>query len=94
MFLSRILFQSQRWKWCVLFTLETLQSSIQYGLREKGAGREIIFNIVDYLKEHKPNVKRYVTLSPKTEMAKKFHLRNGAEWIGENETTNNFEYFV
>ena len=60
----------------------------------KGAGREIIFNIVDYLKEHKPNVKRYVTLSPKTEMAKKFHLRNGAEWIGENETTNNFEYFV
>ena len=62
--------------------------------RQKGAGREIIFNIVDYLKEHKPNVKRYVTLSPKTEMAKKFHLRNGAEWIGENETTNNFEYFV
>lgn len=60
----------------------------------KGAGREIIFNIVDYLKEHKPNVKRYVTLSPKTEMAKNFHLRNGAEWIGENETTNNFEYFV
>tara|TARA_Y100001936_G_scaffold97404_1_gene95717 strand:+ start:74 stop:532 length:459 start_codon:yes stop_codon:yes gene_type:complete len=61
---------------------------------KKGAGREIIFNIVDYLKEHKPNVKRYVTLSPKTEMAKKFHLRNGAEWIAENETTNNFEYFV
>lgn len=60
----------------------------------KGAGREIIFNIVDYLKEHKPNVKRYVTLSPKTEMAKKFHLRNGAEMIAENETTYNFEYFV
>ena len=57
----------------------------------KGAGREIIFNIVDYLKEHKPNVKRYVTLSPKTEMA---FISETTEWIGENETTNNFEYFV
>ena len=60
----------------------------------KGAGREIIFNIVDYLQEQKPNVKRYVTLSPKTELAKKFHLRNGAKLIAENETTYNFEYFV
>jgi len=61
---------------------------------KKGAGREIIFNIMDYLKEHNPNIKRYVTLSPKTEMAKNFHLKNGAKWIAENETTNNFEYFL
>jgi len=49
---------------------------------------------MDYLKEHNPNIKRYVTLSPKTEMAKNFHLKNGAKWIAENETTNNFEYFL
>jgi hypothetical protein len=62
--------------------------------KRKGAGREIIFSIVDYLKETKPEIKRFVTLSPKTEMAKKFHLSNGAQLITENETTNNFEYFV
>jgi len=62
--------------------------------KRKGAGREIIFSIVDYLKETKPEIKRFVTLSPKTEMAKKFHLSNGAQLITENETTNNFEYFI
>ena len=61
---------------------------------KKGAGGKIIFRIVDYLKETISEIKRFVTLSPKTEMAKKFHLRNGAKWIVENETTNNFEYFV
>ena len=35
---------------------------------------------------------RYVTLSPKTEMARKFHLRNGATLLKENEFTFNFEY--
>ena len=39
-----------------------------------------------------PHIKRFVTLSPKTEMAKKFHLRNGATELQENETTVNFEY--
>lgn len=36
--------------------------------------------------------KRLVTLSPKTDMAMKFHLSNGAKLIAENLTTNNFEY--
>ena len=64
------------WKHC------NLLHSMVY---KKRCRREIIFNIVDYLKEHKPNVKRYVTLSPKTEMAKKFHLRNGrVDWGKRN----------
>jgi hypothetical protein len=37
---------------------------------------------------------RLVTLSPLTEMAEKFHLRNGAKLIQKNETTQNFEYVV
>ena len=59
----------------------------------KGAGRTIIFDVVDKLKsESETKIKRFVTLSPKTEMAMTFHLRNGAKLLQENETTNNFEY--
>lgn len=59
----------------------------------KGAGRDIIFKVWDMLKERKTN-RRYVTLSPKTEMAMKFHLSNGAKLIATNDTTYNFEYGV
>ena len=46
---------------------------------------------MDLLKgQHSNN--RYVTMSPKTEMAMKFHLSNGAVLLRENEETNNFEY--
>ncbi len=59
----------------------------------KGAGRNIIFDVTRQLKtESETIVDRFITLSPKTEMAKRFHLRNGASLLQENETTNNFEY--
>ena len=61
---------------------------------DKGAGREIIFKVTDWIKENKPTVKRFVTLSPKTEMARKFHLKNGAFELQENEDTINYEYPV
>ena len=35
-----------------------------------------------------------ITLSPLTEMARTFHLRNGAEEIRVNEETQNFEYTI
>ena len=57
----------------------------------KGAGRDIIFKVWDMLKVRKTN-RRYVTLSPKNEMAMKFHLSNGAKLIATNDTTYNFEY--
>ena len=40
------------------------------------------------------HLNRLVTLSPLTEMARKFHLRNGAVELQVNETTQNFEYKV
>ena len=58
----------------------------------KGAGREIVIKTWDFLKENKKEIKRYITLSPKTEMAYKFHTKNGAKLISENETTDNYEY--
>ena len=60
---------------------------------EKGAGREIIQKVSDHLMK-RGWIKRYVTLSPLTEMAEKFHLRNGAELIYKGKTCQNFEYFM
>ena len=60
----------------------------------KGAGREIIFNTAEVIKRDKPHIKRFCTLSPLTEMAEKFHLRNGAKFLRKGETCQNFEYEI
>jgi uncharacterized protein YuzE len=57
-----------------------------------GAGRTLIFDAVKHIKETKPEIKRFVTLSPKTEMAKKFHHKNGAITFRENHESVNYEY--
>lgn len=57
-----------------------------------GAGRTLIFDTVDHIEKNFPNIKRFVTLSPKTEMARKFHLKNGAVIFRENNETVNYEY--
>lgn len=57
-----------------------------------GAGTEILLSTVERIKKEFPNIKRFVTLSPKTEMARKFHLKNGAEILRENLETINYEY--
>jgi len=59
---------------------------------KSGAGRQLIFDSAEYIKEHNPNINRLVTLSPKTEMAHKFHIKNGAIVFRENEETVNYEY--
>lgn len=58
----------------------------------RGAGRDIIFKVKDYIEKNMPHINRFVTLSPKTDMARKFHLRNGATELQVNENTVNFEY--
>ena len=58
----------------------------------RGAGREIIFAAQKEIQKKNPYVKRYVTLSPLTEMAERFHLRNGAVFLQKAETCQNFEY--
>ena len=61
---------------------------------DKGAGREIIFSTAEVIQRDKPYIKRYCTLSPLTEMAEKFHLRNGASFLQRGETCQNFEYEI
>ena len=57
-----------------------------------GAGRTLIFDAVDYIKENNKDIKRFVTLSPRTDMARRFHLKNGAIVYRENSETVNYEY--
>ena len=57
-----------------------------------GAGRELIVNAQASIKEEFPNIITYVTLSPKTEMARRFHLKNGAGVYRENADTVNYIY--
>ena len=57
-----------------------------------GAGRRLIEEAQAEIKKSKPEVDTYVTLSPKTEMARKFHLKNGAEVFRENTDTVNYLY--
>ena len=58
----------------------------------QGAGRELITAARSKIEQEQPEVKTFVTLSPKTEMARRFHLKNGAEIYKENPTTVNYLY--
>lgn len=58
-----------------------------------GAGAELLRETVANIKRQYPQVKNFVTLSPKTEMARRFHLKNGARVMRENAETINYEYY-
>ena len=59
-----------------------------------GAGARLLFETVEKIKEQFPTVTTFVTLSPKTEMARKFHLKNGASVHRENDETINYLYHL
>ena len=58
---------------------------------KKGGGKLIVKEVFKMIKKSN-HINRLVTLSPLTDMARKFHLNNGADEIGVNEDTQNFEY--
>ena len=61
--------------------------------KKKGGGKLIVKEVFKKIKKSN-HLNRLVTLSPLTEMAKKFHSRNGAKLLQINETTQNFEYKI
>ena len=60
---------------------------------KKGGGKLIVKEVFKMIKKSN-HLNRLVTLSPLTEMARNFHLKNGAEEIRVNEETQNFEYKI
>ena len=57
-----------------------------------GAGRELITQARSQIEQDHPEVKTFVTLSPKTEMAQRFHHKNGAVTFRENADSVNYLY--
>jgi hypothetical protein len=61
--------------------------------KKRGGGKLIVKEIFKMIKKSN-HLNRLVTLSPLTEMARKFHLNNGAIELSVNEETQNFEYKI
>jgi hypothetical protein len=57
-----------------------------------GKGKQLLVEAVKGIQEQYPSVTRFVTLSPKTEVARRFHMKNGAIVFRENIETVNYEY--
>ena len=60
---------------------------------KKGGGKLIVKEVFKVIKKSN-HLNRLVTLSPLTEMARNFHLHNGAIELQVNEKTQNFEYKI
>jgi hypothetical protein len=58
----------------------------------KGAGSKLVREYLEMARVQGSPVKRIVTMSPKTEMARNFHYKNGARLLQANEETVNYEY--
>ena len=54
---------------------------------EKGCGQKLVQSVLA-----KYRIYRVITMSPKTDMARDFHIRNGAKVLQENKETVNYEY--
>ncbi len=59
---------------------------------KKDAGKRLLFAAKDYIKDNKKTINRFITLSPQTEMARKFHTGNGAVELSYNNESVNYEY--
>ena len=61
--------------------------------KKKGGGKLIVKEVFKKIKKSN-HLNRLITLSPLTEMARNFHLNNGAVELQVNEKTQNFEYKI
>ena len=57
-----------------------------------GSGAQLLREAVKNIQERYPGITTFVTLSPKTVVAKRFHLKNGAVVFRENDLTVNYKY--
>ena len=61
--------------------------------KKKGGGKLIVKEVFKKIKKSN-HLNRLITLSPLTEMATQFHIKNGAKLLQINDETQNFEYQV
>jgi hypothetical protein len=58
-----------------------------------GAGASLLQEAAKWLKEEYKDIKAIVTLSPQTEMARRFHMKNGATVHRQNTSSVNYKYY-
>lgn len=75
-------------------TVESATTAVFYTIWSyaAGAGRTLIQEAQKSIEAEFPGIQTYVTLSPKTDMARRFHLKNGAGVYRENLDTINYIY--
>ena len=61
--------------------------------KKKGGGKLIVKEVFKKIKKSN-HLDRLITLSPLTDMAINFHLRNGAKELQVNKESQNFEYKI
>jgi hypothetical protein len=61
--------------------------------KKRGGGKLIVKEVFKLIKKSN-HLNRLITLSPLTEMARNFHLNNGAIELQVNDETQNFEYKI
>jgi hypothetical protein len=71
------------------------QIAIAYTIwsKKKGGGKLIVKEVFKMIKKSN-HLNRLITLSPLTEMARNFHLKNGASELQVNKETQHFEYKI
>ena len=71
------------------------QLAIAYTIwsKKRGGGKLIVKEVFKMIKKSN-HLNRLITLSPLTEMARNFHLNNGAIELQVNQDTQNFEYKI
>ena len=58
-----------------------------------GAGASLLQTAAEWLKQEYQTLTSIVTLSPKTEMARRFHTKNGASVFRDNLNSVNYRYY-
>ena len=58
----------------------------------KGAGQTIVNSVANHIRDTHTEIENWVTLSPLTEMAERFHTKNGARLKSIHDTCQIFEY--
>ena len=58
----------------------------------KGSGQVIVNSVAEHILNTRPEVERWVTLSPLTRMAERFHTKNGARLVDRYSDCQTFEY--
>ena len=57
-----------------------------------GAGRRLVNQLAQQIGETNSEIVQWVTLSPLTDMAERFHIKNGATFLAKYDVNQTFEY--